>query len=409
MKTIVQVVIFLLVIVSFSIVSGVTVTNINKKLDSLTTRLTAVEQKEADSGVILPPTTTTPKPVVLFSSKLSNALDFFGDSITQGFRVSATERWSSLVAVNLGKTEQNFGRGGDQWLDIAPNIYNNHTAGNSVFLQYGVNDIARGQRMFDEMKRGMYAMILYCSLPAANIVNARNATLSANGWVNTGAYNNIGVMTSVASGGSFPNSPTITTTVNGRYIGFASTVVNSANINNNWGLTINIDNNNVDATPTPFFNMQPTAVNGGSFAPYLWIYDTGDSTAAQPHTITLTPSVQGNYADRAFVDYFYGFDAGVKGASTVTLLQPTHFDYYRYDTSITPAVGYAAAMAAYNTLLRDVVRDLTTKYLLPVNFVADTLPYDMGYTSFDLVHPLQRGHKQIANQVITALQQPTTV
>lgn len=401
-----QIILFILTIVGISVALGVTTTELSKKLDDVSARVTAVEKKQQDAAT---PSPGTPKPVILFSSQLSPALDFFGDSITVGFRVSSTERWSSLVSTFLGKVENNFGFGGDQWLDAAAKIYNSHTPGNSVFFNYGINDIARGQHDLEEMKRAIYAYIIYCTLPAANIVNARKATMTPNGWENTGAYNTVGVMTAPASNGSFPGQPAISATVAGRYIGFAATVVNSADVNNNWGLIISVDSSNVNlSTPTPFFNAQPTSVNGSGFAPYLYIYDTGDATPGQSHVISLQPTVKNNYGDRAFCDYFFGFDAGMKGTNPVTILQPTHFDYRLYDSNQSPPAGNYAMMTAYNTLLKEIVRDLSdsARYNLPVMLVADPLPYDMGYTSFDLVHPTPYGHKQIASNVINTLQQP---
>ncbi|RYE18621.1 MAG: SGNH/GDSL hydrolase family protein, partial [Sphingobacteriaceae bacterium] len=321
-----------------------------------------------------------------------SALEFYGDSITIGQSVSTSQRWTALVCAALSKTEQNYGVGGYQWQDATRIVYNNHVDGIPSFLAFGVNDVTRNQTRFDQIQRIVQSLALYCTLPAANKVNARNATASS-GWTNTGLFNTIGLMTNAAASNNSsnnvftPTNPTLSTTVKGRYVGLSATVVNTASATNNWTLTVTIDGNTMAGSPITFYNALDTSLSDikGSFGPYLLLYDLGSAATGVSHTISISAAAVGTYIDRAFVDYFFGFDNGLNTAVPVFLVQPTNFEYPFY-TSITPS-GSPAQMNVYNDMLRETARYFSIQLGLPVKFIAEPLTQTFGNLNTDLVHP----------------------
>lgn len=396
---------FVLLIVCFS-VFGALVGGLNHKIDQLALQ---VNQIDTESETPLPspsPISTVIKSPPLASKISSSALEFYGDSITTGFRVDPSKRWSALVSSALKKTENNYGLSGHLWLHAATNIFDHHEPGNSSFFMYGVNDMAQGDIYLYEIKRTIYAFLLYATLPQSNIVNARAATFNADAWEPTGAYSKVGLMTLPVDGSqsppAFPNKPSITATVTGRYIGFSTTVISTNNLNDNSSFAITLDGQKVEETPTPFFVAQQGIADSIVLVPQLWIYDTG--ATGNSHTIELVPSVNNNFGDRACVDYFFGFDTFSSSAPNTPipsfLIEPTSFDYITYNKN-SPHVN--TNMAAYNTMLKEVVQEFNVRFGLPVTLITETLRYELGALSFDLVHPLEQGHRLIANRILKIL------
>ena len=74
---------------------------------------------------------------------------FFGDSITLGYQVTATTRWSYLYCVGTNTHEENHGAGGTTMTPGIPprtpfdinNVPTNSSTYDKIFIAYGTNDI----------------------------------------------------------------------------------------------------------------------------------------------------------------------------------------------------------------------------------------------------------------------------
>ena len=166
-----------------------TLAPVNSELDDHENRITVLETDSGPSYLPLIP-------------KLTSTLNFFGDSNTAGYGVSATQRFSYLVCQSLGKTESNLGVSGDTTQDMAKRIYNGHTSGRSAVIAIGLNDLMKTPNniVLDENIRAMEASIVWCALPFLkgvvtgtgwNLTDTRNTNyVTRSGtWGNVSEYN----------------------------------------------------------------------------------------------------------------------------------------------------------------------------------------------------------------------------
>lgn len=119
-----------------------------------------------------------------------------GDSFTVGVGVSSAQRYSTLLAAALGRTEVNRGVSGAQAADMAFNDYN--LIGDPASLQtilIGTNDAIKYKG--DATKQGYYKRFLKCMALSAletGWITARGAMLATGAWGNT-SVNTIGKYT----------------------------------------------------------------------------------------------------------------------------------------------------------------------------------------------------------------------
>lgn len=337
-----------------------------------------------------------------------NSIQYFGDSITQGVLLTdVAQRWSALVSAALNKTEINQGIGGDQVPDSMKNIYANRQFGVPAFIAYGANDISRGQSNIDEMKKHLLSMALYCTLPEASIINPRTNTtaiVKTGQWVNTDLPK-VGIMTNPASNGTFGTPPpTITATLNGRYIGFSGITVNSTS-NRGAFPQYNIIVDGVNVAPTKYYTYTATTANGTPFMTYMWLYDTGvTSINGTQHSLTIAPVPVGGYSDRGFIDFFVGFDNAQPNSTPLFLMEPTDFDLHL----VTDNTLIAPLQASYKRMLMELAGYLSNDLGLPVTLIKDINLSVSGDLLLDLIHPSAVGHKKISNKVLNVIQNGVT-
>lgn len=329
--------------------------------------------------------------------------EFYGDEVTQGKGVNLLQRWTALVCGALTKEEINFAEEQNQWLDSATAVYNHHVPGRCCFFSYGINDVARGQLQFGEMKRNIYANIFFCCLRSKDIVNARTLITQTSGWTPNDMYETIGLALDFENDTDDTQNFSIQTLVRGRYIGFVATVSNLSDPSEHWFFHVAIDSK--PATLVPFFMTQLTSTHGSSHCPYLYIVDT--FKYGQPHTIKLTPGTKNGFNGKIYCDYFFGFDSineardGTK--YPIFILEPTALDYHAYDASQNPPAGSMSQMKTYISMLQDVVLECREMYNLPVFIIKRPLPYDFGFLLPDMVCPNATGHRVIADKVVSQL------
>lgn len=335
------------------------------------------------------------------------SLQFFGDSITQGYLLpnASTQRWSAIVSTGLRKQEINNGIGGDQVPDAVSNIYANRNVAVPTFLSYGTNDIGRVQYNIDEMKRCILGMLLYCTLPTACVMNPRAPASPTNKISTTGTWSptdlsNVGIMTNPASNGNYSTNginATVTAQLTGRYVGFVSVVLNNTNKTNYPQYGINLDGTNLNPFNTYTYMAQTN--NGFGLMSYLWLYDTGSTAPNASHTLTIAPKPIGNYTDRGFVDFFVGFDAKQAGCVPSYLVEPADFDYHVFtDNNL-----IAPLMSSYKEMLEQCTNYLASDLGLPVALIRNLHVNDTGDTFSDLLHPNIAGHQKIAAKILNAI------
>jgi lysophospholipase L1-like esterase len=321
-------------------------------------------------------------------------IDFFGDSITAGVGATSNAfRWSTLVAAALGKTENNRAVSGAQVEDMSQTIYNTRTPGtsNTAFIMIGTNDL-RFTINIDNLRRMLLSSILYAILPSANILSARSGSVTKAGtWANTGPYTTVGM---------FANAPytgnSMSATVTGRFVCFASTTINSSTSINSVGWNITIDGVAQNSNPLQFINLSVVTQIGANYGPFIYLFDTL-SSGATTHTITITPTVFGSYTDPAYVDWIGGFSPAQSGCSKCFVVAPGIFDYNSMWG------GSETNMETYARMQRDLVRYLQYELQLPVYYVADSQQNQWLGATLDLLHPNNPGHQYIANRVLKVI------
>jgi len=335
----------------------------------------------------------------------SSTIDFFGDSIMFGYRVTPETRWSNLLSVSLGKTENNFAVPGDTWQEALSQVYGNtvantksggHIAGNVSVFGLGVNDIRQmnnGGNYPDDVLRIAESLILFCCLPSSNITNPRNTTTRTGTWINTPAYTTWGISSKNVG-------DTLTVKTTGRFIAFSSTILDTNTITNHGTLSIAIDGTLVQTNIPQVMKLTPTAM-GTAWCSSLWTYDTGKEG---DHTIIIAIGAHvGSFNDYQFVDWVGGFSVGQNGAipvilTAVQMIDPAGFDIIK----ATGGGGGASGTDQTRELLNEGYSKLAKKYQalnLPIYFIEESGSYSHGQLNDDLIHPNQFGHNYIFNKV----------
>jgi lysophospholipase L1-like esterase len=313
---------------------------------------------------------------------------FFGDSITFGSGAgSVAKRWTYLVCQALGATEQNFGVPGDQWADAAAHVYNNFSPGYPAFLSYGTNDI-NAQVYFQHISRIVDSLVAYCNLTIlGRNINARDGSVSKTGtWINNSLYTYIGVTTTDAT-------PTLTATVNGRYILASFTIKNDATITSCYTLTTTIDSV-VQNTAVPLDNYLTTTANGSSTAVALYFFDTG---TAGTHTVEFSFAPIGSYTSPIGVDWIGAMDEDISGSPVYLQCPP--------DNGLCQSnINSPNLTDTINNIYRDTARKWRTVLKQPIYFDFNIGKFgEIGMLINDLTHPNPSGYAWMANRVLNFL------
>jgi hypothetical protein len=329
---------------------------------------------------------------------------YFGDSIVLGQQAPnlSNQRWSTLISNQYGVNQINAAVGGSTWSDCAITLYNLYTGGNlgnTTFFGYGYNDRANGLAGINEVIANSEAMALFTTLPISKIVNARNAT-KVGTWINNQGYTNIGVYSTVTGS-------TLTTTVNGRYVGFCNTLTTFTNTGSYTLLGVNVDGNAINvACPIP--RCQPSNGQHGQ-QNYLWFYDT-ITGINQNHTISINYTGTFNFnGTGVFVDWFFGFDNNQTGC-TSTIITPAQWNDYTWSSpTIQGLQQYPVGTETYRQTVNYGTKMISRKYRsrfgLPIYYVDESGFYSFfGQLLDDVTHANSSGHYYIYQTVNNVLQ-----
>jgi lysophospholipase L1-like esterase len=325
---------------------------------------------------------------------LTSTANFFGDSIVAGANLSspATQRWSALLCAALGKTENNQGVGSSSWLDSAILMYANHVSGRTTFLGWGINDIRFTTVYLDETLATAEAMILFACLPAANIQNVRSASVTkGGGWTNTIAYTSYGMFAGIGA--------TLTATVTGRYVVFATTLIAAATMANHGSITFSVDGTTITSNCPQVYGTAGGFLSN-NLGQQLFMYDTG-SGATTSHTLIITVGTQTGTGAPTFVDWIGSFTPSMTGLSSVILTAVQKLPSLFF--SGTGGISYEVYRQTLNTGYERLAKRLRTIYGLPVYFVAESGSYSMSELTNDIIHPNPAGQSYIYSRVLNVL------
>jgi len=322
---------------------------------------------------------------------VTNPIQFFGDSITQGFSVTPTTRWSYLLSSMMNSSELNYAVSGQEWVDGVISVYNSLNRGLTTFIPYGGNDIIHGQTQIDQVVLSIQAAIIYTTLPSQCIVNPRITSDVSGKWSNTTMYKSIGLSTSTLDG-----SANISSTVTGRYIVFGTTVYRGSSLDNFIAASVKIDNKEINNL-MPLVNTLQRTYLGVDYTSWLYWYDTGIKGEGMKHVITVTPSLVGSLPSPSFyLDWFGGFDQQQVGSTPVLIPEfgpMSEVFWSPANPSIIDSLKHAMKKAA------DQFRCVMG---LPVYYIPgmyDYSVYGMLTThETDLLHPNTAGHAYVAER-----------
>lgn len=340
---------------------------------------------------------------------LSSNLEFYGDSIAWGKDAASnqegcleaivgspftTRRWSYLLSTALGKIENNFAVNCAAWADAGAQVYNNHVPGRSVFFGFGINDITLSPFFSDELLESAQNFLVFASLPASSIVNARagspTAVTSGNGWSPTQNYASYGI-------GSTTTGDTITVNVTGRFVVVSTSLV-ALSTTNYASITISIDG------ITIVINQPQLRGTGNSYLNHddgngLFVYDTNSSSTTK-HLVVATVGHQfGNFNANTYFDWFAGFSPNQVGASAVFLTAIQSIHSYNHGGG-----DFETIRQAVNIGYKRLATKLRVTYGLPVYFVEESGSYSIAQLQNDLLHPNPNGHQYIYQKVLGVIQ-----
>jgi len=277
--------------------------------------------------------------------KMSSTIEFFGDSITYGYGLSAraTQRFSYLVCQSLTKTEANYGVSSDMIQDLARRVFTSHVSGNTSILSIGTNDCMKlpNQVVMDEYIRSLEASVLYCCLPSLKdgtgsgwkIVNARNSNYVTRSGTWTNTSDAIGLTSNTVD--SY-----LEATVNGRYVCFDFGCFTGTTNVSHADVTITIDGVFIENYAV-ITKLQNTS-NGCTFAMQPFVYDTGVSGN---HTLRVTLK---NYSVSLIVNYMGAFDQNQTSASQVFVSGPAIMDNaYHYELNSSVFIPLDSSITTY--------------------------------------------------------------
>ena len=348
---------------------------------------------------------------------LSGIIDIFGDSIAQGAGVAATQRWTKLVCDAYGATENNLAIPGDEIIDMTIRIFGSTTApvgspaylghvnGRTSIIAVGINDIyLQPETAYDETKRTLESLALYCTLPSTQKLDVRNPAVTKSGaWFNTPAFN-IGMYT-------MGNGASVTATVTGRYVVFASTILTGGSLSAHSNISVTLDGVTINSSLPRFSGKVINSYNNTNFINSLWLYDT-ESTNTTPHTITIAQAPQtGLGIFFTFVDWIGAFNQNQEQCSPVFICTPDTTDWAMttqlYGGLFPSAIGSERAWHTIRQNQQQVVQKWNLLFGLPVYYVDMSSTNIYGQKIDDIIHPNVNGHKFLSNRFQSLLNNGT--
>ena len=352
---------------------------------------------------------------VLTPLSLNGTIDVFGDSIAAGFGVPVASRWTTKAITAYGATENNLAVNGDRTIDVIQRVYGvgaaapaslGHVDGRETIFAVGINDIY-GQPLsaYDEIKRTIEVLALYCCLPASAKIDVRSAAVTKTGtWANTPAFNK-GIYTQT-------NGSSVTATVTGRYVVWAGTALNGSNTVNHANFKVTVDGVVINSILPKLSGTTNNGANGSSYVTSLWIYDTENIGA---HTLRVERVAQSGVGIPVnpipnYVDWMGAFNQNHLGTNEVFITSPDTTDW-AYINGIfgilSPNAGDENKWYNVKKYLQNTVIRLNQDYGLPVYYVDMHSTNTLGQKQDDLLHPNANGHTFLANQFTTSLNSGT--
>lgn len=338
---------------------------------------------------------------------------FDGDSITIGFDVTPTTRWSYLLCQLLGTTEgANIAVSSSLWQDSNQHIFNAYydpslipASCNSVFLSFGTNDV-RYNNFVDRVLMNAECIALYmCLIKTACCYNANNTTAvvrqGGGGWVNGGFWGpNMGIKNPAVTGGGFFVTANLFNNgiIVGRYLAMGISIQTS------WNslalcpqVSVTVDGGT--AQGMFLYTNLATTPNGAAGTTILWFYDTGVAGIGLNHSIQyLISAANGSPTGNIYLEWVAGWDANPAGALTVVLDtipdQDLTSDHFGVSGATRPLS--LATINAYNSGLQNIARRFQS-YGLPVYCNANAGHFGTwGMLNSDQLHPNFTGHQVMA-------------
>lgn len=348
---------------------------------------------------------------------LSGTIDIFGDSIANGSGVAATQRWTRLVCNAYGATENNLAVPADETIDMTLRVYGNsaatvgspayigHVNGRTTIFAVGINDVyLQPETAYDELKRTLESLILYCTLPASQKLDVRSPSVTKTGtWNNTPAFNK-GMYTTT-------NGASVTATVTGRYVVFASTILNGGTYYAHSNMSVTLDGVVINSSLPRYSGTTINSFNSTNFINSLWLYDT-ESSSITNHTITIAQTAQtGVGIFFTFVDWIGAFSPGQSGCNPVFVCTPETTDWAAmtqlYGGLFPSAIGTERGWHTIRENQQKVVQKWNILYGLPVYYVDMSSTNIYGQKLDDTVHPNVNGHKFLSNRFQSLLNNGT--
>lgn len=335
---------------------------------------------------------------------LTGTVDVFGDSIALGVLVPSG--WPAIAIAAYGATINNLAVSGDEIIDTTIRVYGNalaapatpayigHVNGRTTLFAIGINDVyLQPQTAYDELRRTIEVLTLYCTLPAANKFDVRSASVTKSpggAWVNTTAYN-MGMNTSTVGA-------SLSATVNGRYVVWGGTILLGGNISAHTNVSVVVDGVTINTSVGRFSGTTVTSINNTTFINSLWLFDTGTSAS---HTITITnvaPTGAGTFF--LLVDWIGAFNPSQAGASPVFLTTPNSTEWHQMNQSFTPNSqnGDDDKWYQIRTMYHRTARKWNTEFGLPIYYVDMSTTVLYGQQADDLLHPNANGHNYLASR-----------
>ena len=343
---------------------------------------------------------------------LSGTIDIFGDSISAGAGITpVSSRWVSQVCTFYGVTENNLAVGGDRTIDGIQRVYGvggtapaslGHVDGRQTIFGLGLNDVyGQPTLAYDEIKRTMATLALYCCLPAAAKIDVRTAAATKTGtWANTPAFNK-GIFTQT-------DGSTVTATVNGRYVVWAGTSLNGTSSSARPNFRVRVDGVIINSAMPIIAGATVNGANGGSYITSTWLFDTGVSGS---HTLQVERVAQTGIGIPVnpipnYVDWMGAFNQNHSGANAVFITSPdsTDWEYINGVFAVIAAnAGNELKWIAVKKYLHALAIRFNEDFGLPIYYVDMRHTNTHGQKIDDLLHPNINGHTFLANRFISVL------
>ena len=331
---------------------------------------------------------------------LAGTVDIFGDSIALGTPPGTS--WTSAAVTAYGATPNNLASSGDEIIDMTLRVYGTgvtapasvgHVNGRTTLFAVGINDVyLQPINAYDELRRTMEVLALYCTLPAANKLDVRNAAVTKSpggAWTNTPSYN-MGMYTTTVGA-------SVTATVTGRYVVWGGTIIITSSLSSHVNASVVVDSVTINSSVGRYSGSTINSINGTNFVNSLWLYDTGSAIA---HTITITNLTPTGAAGQfLLVDWIGAFNPNQTGASAVYLTTPDSTDWTLMNESFPSAQnGNDNKWNDIRTLFHKVSRKWNTEFGLPIFYVDMSTTVLYGQKQNDLLHPNANGQNYLANR-----------